>query len=122
MTFCSAHDGWLNSDWVISSSKTTAIYILVYALECRQNSHDLFTHGSPVRFTVQACWKKAAIYMMMPAFFPLLTKAVQIYCLCNESRTMIPPIQEYSLPSFIFSIAPILELRSTGIERPAMKE
>jgi Family of unknown function (DUF6445) len=28
--------------------------------------------------------------MMMPASFPLLTKAVQIYCLYNESRTLIP--------------------------------
>src|SRR4030088_852605 len=97
-------------------SKTTAIYILVYALDYQRNSHDLFMHGSTVRFTVQACWKKAAIYMMMPASFPLLTKAVHIYCLYNESRTMIPPIREYSLPSFIFSIAPILELRSIGIE------
>src|SRR6266852_5362412 len=122
MTFSSAHESWLISDSVLNLPETTAIYILVYALECRQSSHDLFAHGSPVHFTVQACWKKAPIYMMMPASFPSLTKAVQIYCPYNESRTMILPIQEYSLPSFIFSIAPTPELRSIGIERPAMKK
>ena len=107
---------------VLHSAKTTAIYIPVCALECRQNSLDLFTHGSPVRFTPQACWKKAPTYMMMPASFPSLTKAAPIYCLYNESRTMILAIQRCSRPSSIFSIAPIPELRFIGIERPATKE
>jgi len=93
-------------------SKTTAIYILGYALECRQNSHDLSTRGSPVRFAVQACWRKTASSMMMRVSFPLLIKTVQSYCLYSESHTMIAPIQEYSRPSFIFSIARIPELRS----------
>src|SRR5882762_8095742 len=95
--FYSAHNSWLNSDEFVHLPKTAAIYIPMYALQCHKNSHYLFKHGSPVRFTLQACWKKAPIYMMMPASLPLLTKAALIYCLYNESRTMILPIQEFSL-------------------------